>query len=71
MNIDRNMLFSYDMFKSFCAKQQKAVLFVMNLKKNCSKSQFHDNMDENLIYVQFVCYLTTLPRDMYIQLHTV
>ena len=67
MNIDRNMLFSYDMFKSFCAKQQKAVFFVMNFKKI---AQNHDNMDENLIYVQFVCYLTTLPRDMYIQLHT-
>ena len=25
----------------------------------------------NLIYVQFVCHLTTLPRDMYIHLHTI
>ena len=57
MNIDRKMLFSYDMLHSCCAKQQKTVFFIMNfIKKNCSKSQFHDNMDDNLIYVQFVYY---------------
>ena len=28
-------------------------------------------MDENLIYVQFECHLTILPRDMYIHLHTI
>ena len=27
-------------------------------------------MDENLKYVQFVCHLTALPRDMYIHLQT-
>ena len=27
-------------------------------------------MDENVIYVQFVCHLTTL-RDVYIHLHTI
>ena len=33
----------------------------MNFIKNCSKSQFHENTDENLTYVSFVCHLTTLP----------
>ena len=72
MNIDRIMLFSYDIFNFCCAKHKKTVFFVMNfILKKGSKSQVHDNMDENLIYVQFVCHLTTLPNDMYIHLNTI
>ena len=54
MNIDRNMLFSYDMFNSCCAKQLKKCIFRHEFYTNFSKLQFHDNMDENSIYVQNV-----------------
>ena len=47
MNIDRNMLISYDTINSCCAKRQKTA--------------FHENTDENLTYVSFVYHLTTLP----------
>ena len=53
MNIDRNMLVSYDTFNSYCAKQQKNCIFRHEFCKNSSKSQFHKNTDENLIYVSF------------------
>ena len=58
MNIDRNMLVSYDTFNSCCTKRQKTVFFVMNFHKNSSKLQFYENADKNLIYVWFVCHLT-------------
>ena len=61
MNIGRNMLVSYDTFKSCCAKRQKNCIFRHEFYNNCSKSQFHKNRDENLTLLKFVCHLTTLP----------
>ena len=52
-------------------KTTKICIFRREFYKKCSKSQFHDNMDENLIYVQFGCHVTTSPCDMYIHLHTI
>ena len=57
--------------KLLLCQTTKNCIFRHEFYKNCSKSQFHDHMDENLIYVQYVCHLTTFPRDMYIHLHTI
>ena len=46
-----------------CAKQQRAAFFSMNFIK-IAQNQFHETADENLIYVYFVCHLTTLPCDL-------
>ena len=51
MDIDRYMLVSYDMFNSCCAKQQQNCIFRREFYKNCSNPQFHENTNENLIYV--------------------
>ena len=51
MNIDQNMLVSYDTVNSCGTKRQKNCIFRHDLHKNCSKSQFHENADENLTYV--------------------
>ena len=60
MNIDRNMLVSYDTFNS-CTKQKNPAFFVMNLIRHFSISQLYENADENLIYVLFMCHLTISP----------
>ena len=39
----------------------KNCIFRHEFYKNCSKSQFHENTDENLTYMSSVCHLTTLP----------
>ena len=51
MNIDRNMLVSYDTFNSWCTKRQKNCIFRHEFDKNFSKSQFYENADKNVIYV--------------------
>ena len=40
MNIDQNMLVSYDTFNSYCAKQQKTAFIVMNFIKIAQNHTF-------------------------------
>ena len=40
MNIDRNMLISYDTFNSCCAERQKTAFFVMNFIKIVQNHSF-------------------------------
>ena len=47
-------LFQIDFWPRLC-------IFRHEFYKNGSKSQFHENTDENLTYVSFVCRLTTSP----------
>ena len=40
MNIDQNMLVSYDTFNSCCAKRQETAFFVMNFIKIAQNHSF-------------------------------
>ena len=50
---------------------KKLHFFVMNFIKNCSKSQFHENTDENLTYVSLCVIWQHYPRNMYSHLHKI
>ena len=65
------MLVSYDTFNSCCTKRQKKSIFRHEFDKNLTKSQFYENMDENLIYVHLCVIWQYHPCDMYIYLHTI
>ena len=71
MNIDRNMLISYDMFNSCCAEQQKTAYFVMNLTKIVQNHSF----TKIRMKIYHTCHLCVIwqhyPCNMYFQLHTI
>ena len=70
MNIDRDMLVSYDTLNSCCTKRQKTAFFVMNLIKI---SRNHSFM-KILMKIWYTCNLCVIwqyhPCDMCINLHT-
>ena len=71
MNIDRNMLISYDTFNSCCTKPQKTAFFVMN----SIKIPRNYNFTKMLMKIQYTCDLCVIwhyqPCDMYSPLHMI
>ena len=71
MNIDRNMLISYNTFNSCCAKRQKTAFFV----KNFIKKKFKITVSWKYGWKLITCHLCVIwqhyPCDMYIHLHTI
>ena len=71
MNIDRNMLISYDTFNFCCAKRLKTAFFVMNFIKIVQDHSF----TKLWMKIWHTCYLCVIwqhyPCDMYIHLHTI
>ena len=71
MNIDQNMLVSYDTVNSCCAKRQKTAFFVMNFIKIGQNHSFTKMWME----IKHKCNLCVIwqhnPCDMYIDLHTI
>ena len=69
MNIDRNMLISYDTFNYCGAKRQKTVFFDMNFIKILQNHSF------TKIRMKITCHLCVIWQhyscDMYIHLHTI
>ena len=71
MNIDRNMLISYDTFNSWCAKRQKTAFFVMNFIKIVQ----NHSLTKIRMTIEHTCHLCVIwqhyPCNMYIHLHTI